>query len=98
MAISYFRKASIISFIISFPWPDFMMLNSEVFNDPKFKPYKGKVFKRTINVGGTTFVANDPVTPVAVALFETFSLVAPIENYIQDATEMKLQPWNGIRA
>ena len=71
---------------------------SEVFEDPKFKPYQMKVFKKTINVGGTTFVANDPVTPVAVTLFESFSPVAPIENYIMDASEMKLQPRNGIRA
>lgn len=70
---------------------------SEVFNDPKFKPYFGKVFKRTVACGGTTFVVNDPVTPVSVTLFEQFSKVAPIEKYIMDALEMELKPRNKIR-
>ncbi len=62
---------------------------SDVFNDERFVEYKNMIFKKSINIGGTTFAVGDVVTPVAITLFSEFSKIAPIENYICKASDMK---------
>ena len=61
---------------------------SKSFDTPAFAKYKGKIFNHSVNVKGYTFVIGDVITPSAVALFETFSKIRPIDYYASDPKDV----------